>query len=283
MYNTKRYLFSLLMAFFCVSVSAQGFHCAEDTVKAMEIIRKFYEPGGDPAQKCAGIAELLVGSQYEALAKQDTAGIAQIRLDGMDEMGFVNMVIALAKTATSPGHARLKDLEDMLIKVTFRRGEPDGFSTRMLYPSEWAVDNKARGNIKELTENHSDQFKTKSLESVTRNRDLYPALKDSATFERQKMVEMGYRTHKIPHMKRESSDWKQIQAELKDGDLLMLLSSNPNIDVFEIGFIIKRDDGFHFVHASESAGKVVEEPEPLGRYIKRNSKSTYGWRWMRVI
>lgn len=266
-----------------LSASAQGYHCAADTVKAMELVRKFYEPGGDPAKKCAGIAEALVGVEYVPLSKQDTAGVAPVRVDGLDEMGFVNMVIAIAKTAVSPGHTRLKDLEDMLVKVTFRRGEPDGFPTRMFYPSEWTVDNKARGNVKELTEDYSDLFKTKSLESVTRNRDQYPALKDSLTFDRQKMVEMGYRTHKIPHMKRESSDWKNVHADLRDGDLLMLLSSNPNLDVFELGFIVSREDGFHFIHASEKEGKVVEESEPLGRYIKRNSKQTYGWRWLRVM
>lgn len=278
----KKIFWSALVALGIQPVSAQSFHCAEDTVKAMEIVRSFQDPGGDPSKICGPIAERLVGVEYVPLTRLDEKGEAPLRLDGLDEMGLVNTVIALARTATSPGFLRLNDLIANLESMTFRRGEPNGFPSRLIYPSDWAVDNKSRGHVKELTETYSDVFKTKSLEYVTRNREHYPALKDSANFERQKMIEMGYRTHKIPHMKRESSDWKEIHAELRDGDLLMLLSSDPALDVFEIGFIVKRDDGFHFIHASEEAGKVVEETEPLGRYIKRNSKKTYGWRWMRV-
>lgn len=274
----------LPLLFICAgSMSAQKFHCPQDTTKAMELIREFHNPGGDPSKITGKIAEKLVGAAYEPITKQDSTGAVEIRLDGFDEFSFVNTVAALAKTATSPGHARPKDLEIMLEQLTFRRGEADGFPTRMVYGGDWVVDNRSRGNIKEITEDYSENFKTKSLEWVSRHREDYAALKDSATYERQKMVEFGYRTFKIPHMKRESADWKQIVPELREGDLIMILTNQPDKDVWEMGYLVKRADGMHLIHASESEGKVVEESEPLGRYIKRNAKQVYGWRWIRII
>lgn len=265
------------------SAQAQRFHCEADTTLAMEIIRKFYNPGGDPSKICGPIATKLVGVAYVPINKEDTLGVPEIRLDGFDEFAFVNTVAALAKTATSPGYARPKDLEITLEKLTFRRGEADGFPSRMMYGGDWIVDNRSRGNVKELTEDYSDNFKTKSLDWVCRHRDEFAALKDSATYERQRMVEFGYRTFKIPHMKRESSDWKQVNPEIQDGDLIMLLTPQPDRDVWEMGYVVRRDDGLHLIHASERDGKVVEESEPLGRYIKRHAKEVYGWRWLRIL
>ncbi len=265
------------------AAEAQRFHCEADTAKAMEIIREFHNPGGEPAKICGPIAIRLVGAAYAPVTKEDSLGVPEIRLDGFDEFSFVNMVAALAKTATSPGHARPRDLEIMLEKLTFRRGEAVGFPSRMVYGGDWIIDNISRGNVKELTGDYSEHFKTKSLDWVCRHRDEFAALKDSATYERQRMVEFGYRTFKIPHMKRESSDWKQINPEIQDGDLIMLLTPEPDKDVWEAGYVVRRGDGLHFIHASERDGKVVEETEPLGRYIKRHSKEVYGWRWLRIL
>lgn len=266
-----------------ISACAQRFHCPEDTVRAMEFIREFHNPGGNPAKIAGAIAAKLAGTPYAPVTKEDSLGVAEIRLDGFDEFSFVNMVAALAKTATSPGHARPKDLEIMLEQLTFRRGEATGFPTRMVYGGDWVVDNRSRGNVKEITEDYSDNFKTKSLEWVSRHRNDYAALRDSATFERQKMVEFGYRTFKIPHLKRETSSNKEIQRELQEGDLIMILTNQPDKDIWEMGYLVKRDDGMHLVHASESDGKVVEEPEVIDRYIRRHAKEVYGWRWLRIL
>lgn len=264
------------------ALQAQSFHCANDTAKAMELTRKYYQPGKEASPLCGDIASELVGVPYVPITKEDSVGDAQIRLDGFDEMSFVNTVCAIAKLATSPGHSRPKDLGMVLDNLTFRKGVKDGFPMRMNYAADWILDNKSRGNVEELTADFSDLFKTKSLDYLTRHRGEFAALKDSATYEKLRMVEFGYRTFKIPHLKRESTEWKNIQPELRDGDLIVLLTNEQDKDIFNIGFIKKRDDGFHLIHATDKNGKVVEELEPLGRYIKRNSKYIYGWRWVRI-
>lgn len=281
--NIKKVVVGIFCLVVSLTVGAQRYHCAEDTVKAMSILREFTKPGSDPGKLCGMIAERLIGQPFAPITQQDSLGMVEIRLDGFDDFAFVNSVAALAKIATSPGGMHLKDLEVMLEKLTFRRGESNGFPTRMLYGGDWVVDNHSRGNVKDLTEDYSANFKTKSLEYVGRHPQEYAALKDSATLERQKMVEFGYRTFKIPHMKREMADSKGVLEDMHDGDLVMLLTNHPEKDILSMGYVIKRADGFHLIHISDKDGKIVEEQETLGRYIKRNSKEIYGWRWLRII
>lgn len=280
--NVYKITIGLSCLMMSLPVFGQRYHCDKDTAIAMSIIREFSNPGADPAKMCGAIAERFIGTPYMPIAQQDSTGLPEIRLDGFDDFSFINAVSALAKLSTSPGGKHLKDVGKMIESMTFRRGEANGFPSRMLYGGDWIVDNRSRGNIKELTEDYSENFKTKSLEYVSRHPQEYVALQDSATLDRQKMVELGYRTFKIPHMKRESSDRKDVAEDLREGDLIMLLTNHPEKDIWDMGFLIKRPDGLHLIHVSEKNGEVVEEVEPLGRYIKRNSKEIYGWRWIRI-
>lgn len=278
----------LLPAFlFLFASSAKGedfrIHCENDTVTVMRLVRENFNPGGDPGELTSVIAESFIGMPREEVTMEDSIGSLCIRTDAFDDMSFLNEVTAIARLSTSPGHKRVKEYARELENISFRRGEDKGFPARMLYLSDWVVDNKARNNVKELTEYYSDAFRTKSLEKVTRNRDNYKALKDSATFEDQKMVEMGFRTHKVPHLKREQAAGKDILEDMRDGDIIVLLTPENNTDALEIGFVKKRDDGFHLIHPSYETNTVVEEKETLDRYIKRNAKRVYGWRWLRLV
>ena len=265
-----------------MKVSAARIADEADTTKVMTLVRDNFSPGGDPGMLAGKIAESLIGAKRGEVTMEDSVGTLLIRTDTFDDMGFLNMVAAIARLSTSPGHKRVNEFAKELENVSFRRGEDKGFPSRMIYLSDWVVDNKARNNVKELTASYSGQFRTKSLEKVTRNRDKYAALKDSAVFEDQKMVEMGFRTHKVPHLKREQAGYKDVINDMRDGDIIVLLTSDPATDALEIGFVREREDGFHFIHPSYETGTVIEEKDTLDRYLKRNAKRTYGWRWLRL-
>ncbi len=275
----KKIFLLLLLTFFSMNLRAESH---SDIVSAMQMVRDNYNPGQNPQDFVRVFAEKFIDTPFEPVSQKDTLCLPDIRLDAFDGITFVNTVLAMAKTATDPGLLRDDELLQNFESVSFRKGKADGFTSKLLYGADWATDNKSRGNLIELTEDFSTLFKTKSLEYITRNRDLFPVLADSAAFERQKMMEFGFRTHKIPHLKRESTEWKEISGEMKDGDVLMLLTPDDNCDIFEIGIVVRDNDGFHFIHASSRDGKVVKETEPLGRYIKRHSKETYGYRWFRI-
>ncbi|MDE6297497.1 MAG: DUF1460 domain-containing protein [Muribaculaceae bacterium] len=281
----KRRYIVMLVALISVVYGVESharYHCSADTSKVMNLVREFYSPGGDPGEIAGNVAEALKDVPYEEVIKNDSIGYNLVKADGFDDITFIDIVSAVSRLATSPGHKRINEFEKELENISYRRGGDKGFPSKMIYISDWIVDNKARNNVKELTENYSDQFRTKSLEKISRNRESYAALKDSAVYEAQKMVEMGFRTHKVPHLKREQAGSKEIIDEMRDGDIVVMLTSDPTTDALETGFVRKRGNGFHFIHPSAAAGKVVEEDDTLDRYIKRNAKRIYGWRWIRL-
>lgn len=271
-----------LSAMTCTGAQAVRTHCAADTASAIRAVRSVAAPGAAPSTVAAALASSLVGIPYESAMRTDSTGRLQLRLDAFDEISFVNTVAALAKAATQPGSARIGDIEEALVSMSCRRGEENGFPSIMAYGADWAIDNKGRGNISELTESYSELFKTKSLDYLTRHREEFPALADSAAFDRQKMLEMGFRSHKIPYMKRQSFEWKDVMEEMADGDIVMFLGNNPEFDWVTMGFVVRKDDGFHLVYASPEQGKVVIEEMSLSRYVKKNAARIYGYRWFRL-
>ncbi len=277
-------LISVMLGVAAVSANAADTQAVApaDTLKINTIITGNRVAGGDAATLLVPIATEMIGLPYEDVVKTDPTGMPRPGLDGFDDMSFVNTVIALAKMSVAPYNCSWKELPDYLAKVGWRRGEANNYASRMVYGSDWIVDNRSRNVISELTENYSTLYRTKSLDYMSRHRDEIPALKDSARYEAVRMVEFGYRLHKIPHLKREAIESKEILPEVKDGDIIMLLGNDSDFDFYTMGFVVRRPDGLHLIHASKADGKVVEEPETLGRYIKRNVKKIYGVRWLRL-
>lgn len=284
----RKVIFILLIVFLFsagqggLSLSAVRIHAPADTVKLNTMISTMRESGGKVSEKMSEVATAFLGTPFGETIKNDSLGNVVINLSEFDDIDFLNSVLAMSMTLTSP-NPRWREYGANLEKVGYRRGVDKGFPTKMVYGGDWIVDNISRGNVKELTEyDNNPNFKTKSLEYVTRHRDQYKALGDSAVFADMKMVEMGFRTHKIPHLKKEWASRPAIISDMKDGDIVMLLSNDPEYDVYLTGIVKMREDGPHLIYVSKEAGKVIEDANPLFRQIKKETKRIYGWRWLRA-
>lgn len=272
-----------LMTLCTLTGSAVRVHCAEDTVKVAELLRQLAEPGGKVSEKMLPAAKLLIDTPYVETTMADSLGTAQVNMHGFDPMDFVVSVASLATTATGTSQ-RWRDYGENLVKLGYRKGVDKGFPSKLVYGADWINDNIYRGNVKELTERESNPlFKTKSLDYVTRHRSDYKALADSATYEDMKMTEMGFRLYKIPHLRKEDLNNKELLSEMRDGDIIMLLSKEPDIDIYEAGIIEMKDGVPYLIYASKADGKVVEMSEPLLRFAKREVKRMYGFRWLRMV
>lgn len=253
--------------------------CKADSLMAVRLMQASFEAGRDVTvgQRVAAAALSLVGSVCDT----DTCDGAMF-LNFSRSMTFPNLCLAAAKTSAL-NFRRVSDFFEAFTGVDCRKGEYDGFTSRFHYGSDWIMDNIYRGNFKELTETYSGgaTFRTKSLDYVTRNRGLYPELADSVTFERMRMIEMGYRTHKIPHLKKETVNRKWLAEDIRQGDILVLLSGRQDYDVYDIGVVVIHEDGPHLLHLDPVTRTVVVEPDPLNRYFKRNGQQFYGYRWLR--
>lgn len=216
------------------------------------------------------LAREFIGTPYGAGTLESQPERLTINLDSVDCTTFVETVLAMTLTVKE-GRTSWQDLVYNLGNIRYRQGRLDGYSSRLHYISDWIVDNSHRGNITEMTGRlPNSTYMVKTLDFMTSNRDKYPALADSAEFERLKNFEVGYRSHRFPYLRSSTLMGKWAQQNLMDGDIIAFTTKTKGLDVSHIGIIVMKNDGPHLLHASSRAGKVIEETRNLSEYFKKN-------------
>lgn len=257
-----------------------------DDFQLSEISRLLHLPGlslDNPAENCGIIATALVGRGHDSYYNTDSVANLRLNVTTFTPMSFVNNVIALARAATKSTDPAVSDFSTALRESWCRRGMDNGFTSLMWHVSDWAGDNIYRNYITEITENYDGTIdRMKSLDYLTRHRNEYAALSDSATYQKIRMTEMGFRTHRVPTLKKETINRKQLLSDLRNGDILVMNPQEDGIDFRYIGFIVIREDGPHFIHYSPEEEKIIEEKEPLQRYFKLKTKIFNGYRLFRL-
>ncbi len=223
-----------------------------------------------PQQRVSRLANLFNGIPYEAKTLEGTPEMLTIKLDGFDCTTLVETVMALAITA-SEDRSSWRDFVYNLERIRYRGGRMKDFASRLHYISEWNIDLKNRGLLKEVTTDLAQaSYEIKTLDYITSHRSDYPALADDETFSRMKDAEIGYRSHRIPYIK--TTHVKNVQ--FKEGDIVAFTCKIPGLDVSHIGIITLKDGKPYLIHASSTKGKVVTEKDPLTEYLRRNRNFT---------
>lgn len=256
-------------------------HCEKDTVMAGELLRKTAEHGGSIGDRIVFAAHQLEGTPWASPADNDSIGTIVIDFHGFDRLGFVNTVLAIAE-ASRKNLPLVREYELQYENFSRRKGQDDGFPSQLIYGADWIVDNVYRGNLKEMTEYlGGGGFKPKTLDYITRHRDEYPAMKNPEVYDKVRMIEMGYRSHRIPHMKKQSASNKSLHELMENGDIVMMLSPELDFDIYDIGVVEMIEGIPHLIHISHETGKVVADPYPLHRLFKLDGQHFYGYRWLR--
>ncbi|MDE6266455.1 MAG: DUF1460 domain-containing protein [Muribaculaceae bacterium] len=244
-----------------------------DTTRITQILidaEKISKPG----ERISAIAHRFIDTPYVAHTLEDSVERLTVNLDELDCTTFVETVMALAYTA---GERRTSwhDFIYNLRRLRYRGGVVNGYPSRLHYISDWAVDNSHRGNFTEVTD-RIPQSRTviKSINFMSRHRDLYPLLADSANFAKIKEVEQGYINHQYPIVRTNSLNNKQVWQSLREGDIIALTTSNKNLDVSHLGLITIVDGKPHLLHASSSLKKVTVTTVPLYDFLRRNPSLT---------
>ena len=241
---------------------------ASDTTRIQQILGKAVAGFPDDSLMIS-IARGFEGTPYVAGTLEQTPEMTTVNLDGMDCTTFVETVAALAVTAAehrTSWHDFVYNLENM----RYRRGIADGYSSRLHYISDWIIENTQRGHLREVTDRLPGvEFKIKTLDFMTRNRDKYPALADDAEYERMKNAEGAYRSHRYP-MVASSRVNNATLAALRPGDIVVFVSKTSGLDVSHLGIIDIAGGKVRLLHASSRGGKVMIDPLPLTDYLRRN-------------
>ncbi len=262
------------------------FHCEKDTNEINALLQKGLESGKtDPNALVSFYAHELLGRPYVAHTLEAADGVERlvINIDEMDCTTFVETLYALTRT-TMNGRYSWRDYASNLENLRYRRGVLDGYASRLHYISDWAVDNISRGNIEEVSGDlPGSKPEVKTINFMTLHRDLYPQLKDSATYARLRNYEIGYRNHKFEYVRKNLVGTKDVRNALLEGDIVGLVTKVEGLDVSHMGIIVKDAKGVcYLLDASASAGKVQVEPLDLAKYLEK-VKTCVGLRVFRIL
>lgn len=246
---------------------------ATDTIRINTMLSEAMAAVGhsSPEKRVAFCAGLMLDTPYRAGTLEGSPETLTINLDSLDCTTFVDNALALAYTI-GEGRTSWRDFVYNLQRMRYRKGEIDGYSSRLHYISDWIIDNAHRGNLKEATALFPGEpgYEVKTLDFITTNRDKYPALADSAEYARMRAVEFGYRSHRFPYIKASKVGSKEILRQLRDGDVVAFTSKIKSLDVQHMGIVRIIDGVPRLLHASSAAGKVLVDKLTLVEYLRRN-------------
>lgn len=230
-----------------------------------------------PQRLVAEAARMLVGKPYQAGTLEQEPEMTTVNIDAFDCTTFVETCLAMALTVESR-RSSWHDFVYNLERIRYRGGNADGYPSRLHYISDWIVDNSHRGILQEVTDRigHAD-YTVKTLDFMSGHRDAYKALKDSANFAGIKNVEVGYRSHRFPIIKPQNLK----SADIREGDIIAIATTTKGLDVTHIGIAVILDGVPHLIHASSKAGKVIEDPVSLQKYLRKNRQAS-GIRVIRI-
>lgn len=225
----------------------------------------------DPGRMVSEFARCFIGTPYASGTLEGKEEKLRVRTDSLDCTTFVETALALTITALEH-RSSWRDFVYNLERLRYRGGQTDGYASRLHYVSDWIVDGSHRGILQDVTNRIAERadYEVKTIDFMTRHRNKYPALADSATYERMKQVEVGYRSHRFPYIK--SANIKS--ARLREGDVVAFTSKLKDLDVSHMGIITIVDGTPHLIHASSKAGKVISDSLPLSEYMRKNRAVT---------
>lgn len=226
----------------------------------------------------AAAGRMLLGKPYVGGALEHDQEMLTINLDELDCTTFMESAAALAMTVASH-RTSWRDYVYILEQLRYRNGRVDGYPSRLHYISDWIVDNSHRGNLIEVTDRIGNASHiVKTLDFMSSNRDLYPALKNDDDYERLKNYEIGYRSHRFPMIKPQNIRG----ASIKEGDIIAIVTNRKGLDVSHVGIAVEVDGEIHLMHASSKAKEVIVDPLPLTEYLRRN-RQAMGIRVIRLM
>lgn len=257
------------------------FHCPDDTLEINQLLTK-YDTKESISNLITDFASEFIGRPYVAHTLECTPEALTINIHEFDCVTFVETSIALALTAKKH-NPTWRDFANNLESIRYRKGILAGYASRLHYISDWIVDNTYSGNLSEITRNFDGYVTlTKTINYMSKNADKYKALADSTNLAEIKKVEMGYRSHLIPYLKKQAFAKKLICQQLQDGDIIVILSKESGLDTSHVALVKFLNDRPHLLHASTLHSKVILEEIDIYEYLKRYARSSPGVRVLRI-
>ena len=202
-----------------------------------------------------------------------------VNLGGFDCVTFVENVVALVWHLKS----REKSFEafrKILLKIRYRQGRLQGYSSRLHYFSDWIYDNQKKGIIRDITAEIGGRPLRKAITFMTTHPGLYSPLKDAVNLRRMKSVERSISKRSRFFIPKKAL--RRLEDKICDGDLIAVTTNTEGLDVQHVGLAARVKNRIHLLHSSSIEGEVVLSPKTLYGYLMR-SRSRSGIMVARVV
>ena len=217
--------------------------------------------------------ESFLGTLYlgKTLEKGDSETLV-INLREFDCTTFVEscMALSLAIKSEEPTFERFAE---SLIKIRYRDGKINGYTSRLHYFTEWISDNQKKGLITDITKELGGIPFDKRIDFMSTHPNSYMQLANDPSLI-DKIHEIENNISRSPHYYIPKEEVKSIEHKLKDGMIVAITTSLNGLDIIHTGILISEKGRIHLLHASSDCKKVVISEKPLEEYLLGNKLQT---------
>lgn len=217
-----------------------------------------------------------------------------VNLRELDCTTFIETVTALALCA-SHGETTFRAYCERLRRVRYIGGEV-AYTRRKHYFTVWIEDNVRQGIVERIEPTAADLRSERhpftatqrlSVNYMTSHSKAYTMLSahpgwlpEIRTMERT-MDGKQYRFIPKTALRSTKANNQLLRRYIKDGDIIVILTSIAGLDTSHIGMAVWHSDGLHMLNASSVHKRVVIEPMLLATYMAKHPKQR-GIRLVRV-
>ncbi len=223
-----------------------------------------------PGDLIAEIGRSFLGKPYQTgtLEKKGREKLV-VNLSAFDCTTFVETVLALARCMRN-GKLSAPEFRKNLKYIRYRRGQMNGYSSRLHYFTDWLRDNEQKKVVTDISRKLGGKPRRKKIDFMTAHRDLYPALASSAALAGMRTVEK-HLASKTMNVVAGGQVFRK-KAGIRTGDVIAFTTDQQGLDVAHMGFAVKTGRSLRLLHASSREGAVVISKETLPVYLKSNKK-----------
>lgn len=273
----------LLTAFFPQHAAARqdGVDNVTDSIFVEGVLRRHFF-GYDSAGKVVeAIAREFLGRPYVAGTLEVYSPDERLVVNTyqVDCTTFVDQVLALSVTLLQ-GDTTYTDFCRNLSQLRYRDGKIQGYASRLHYFTDMVATNSSL--LSDVVPDSAQAplpVRFVQLGFMSHHPDSYPALKGHPeVVDSIRSIELRYQHYPVRYCPKETI---ASFGALREGDVVALMTTVEGLDVTHLGIAVRQPDGFHLLHASSAAGRVLVDPLPLQEMLA-SRKSCPGIRAVRL-
>lgn len=251
------------------SVSAQVTYSRQDSVTISRLLQR-----ADRQTTTLWLARYFLDVPYVpfTLEVNDEEQLV-VNTRQLDCTTLVETVVAL-KLCIQQGKRGWGDYLHALRSLRYRGGKLEGYPSRLHYFSDWIRDKQQMGLVDDI-QGPNPPFtavQKLSVNWMSTHAQSYKALKAHpelmAQIRQTEQALTGLTARYIP--KRLLSNSTLLRQCVRDGDVIVILTSKRGLDTSHLGFASWHKNGLHLLNASQLRGRVVDEPMTLYQYMQKH-------------